>query len=250
MMKILTDKYFDTYKGDSNFDKKIALFKSNSKEISFDYLTQSSSVFSSNIEWNTLDLNSFMNHKMNKSVSKDVEEIDNLIAAYSFAQKEPLTERNFLNTHKLSSKTLLIKSRRGVYRNDKVWVFGKAGLVYLAIEPEYVEKEMAKLFSDIWELLMKEMSNEENFYYSSLIHLIFVHIHPFPDWNWRSARLLEKWFLAEKLWKDLWKLPSEEFYWNNRDSYYKNINLWVNYYEIDYTKSSKFLNMLKDCLEK
>lgn len=249
-MKILTDKYFNINKKISNFDEKIASFLTSSKELKFEYLTQSWSVFSSNIEGNTLDLNSFMNHKMNKNISKDVEEIENLISAYTFAQWEKLTEKNFLQTHKLSSKTLLIKSRRGIYRNDKVWVFGNGGLVYLAIEPEFVEKEMSKLFSDIWELLEKDLSSEEVFYYASLIHLVFVHIHPFPDWNGRTARLLEKWFLAEKLWEDFWKLPSEQNYWKNREQYYNNLNLWVNYYELDYSKSWKFLNMLKDCILK
>jgi len=101
-----------------------------------------------------------------------------------------------------------------------------------------------------WELLEKKLTSEEIFYYSSMIHLVLVHIHPFPDWNGRTARLLEKWFLAEKLWKDFWKLPSEQYYWEKRDLYYKNINLWVNYYEIDYSKSGEFLSMLKKCIQK
>jgi Fic family protein len=71
-----------------------------------------------------------------------------------------------------------------------------------------------------------------------------VHIHPFTDWNGRSARLLEKWFLTTKLWEDFWKLESEKYYKENRENYYKNINLWVNYYEIDYNKSENFLEML------
>ena len=122
----------------------------NSKELDFDFLTESSSVFSSNIEWNSLDLNSFMNLKLqNKKTSKDVLEIENLIKAYKFAQKNKLTEKNLLYTHKIASETLLIKSQRWVYRNEKVWVFWAEGLVYLAVEEEFVEKEMKKLFLDI-----------------------------------------------------------------------------------------------------
>lgn len=74
-----------------------------------------------------------------------MEEIENLISAYSFAQSNKLTQKNFLYIHKLSSKTLLIQSKRWKYRDDKVWVFWNWGLVYLAIEPEFVEKEMKKL---------------------------------------------------------------------------------------------------------
>jgi Fic family protein len=40
---------------------------------------------------------------------------------------------------------------------------------------------MKKLFLDIKILLEKKLSLEEIFYYASLIHLKFVHIHPFSD---------------------------------------------------------------------
>lgn len=53
-----------------------------------------------------------MNAKLQKTASKEVEEIENLISAYTFAQNNPLTQENFLQTHYLSSKTLLISSKR------------------------------------------------------------------------------------------------------------------------------------------
>lgn len=248
-MKILTQLYFDKYsKNLKNLNKKIHNFNDSSKELDFAYLTEVSSVFSSNIEWNSLDLNSFMNSKINKNKSKEVEEIENLVKAYKFAQENNLNESNFLKIHQILSKTLLIGSKRWVYRNDKVWVFGNKWLIYLAIEAEYVKEKMQELFDDIWELLNKKLSVEEIFYYSSLIHLKFVHIHPFADWNGRCARILEKWFLSEKLWKEYWKISSEEYYWKNRNEYYDNINLWVNYYELDYSKSNDFLMMLVESL--
>jgi Fic family protein len=52
------------------------------------------------------------------------------------------------------------------------------------------------------------LSAEEVFYFASFIHLRFVHIHPFRDGNGRAARLIEKWFIAEKLGKQFWKLPN------------------------------------------
>lgn len=249
-IKILTLKYFEEYKKKIwNLDKKIENFIEKSSDLDFKYLTESSSVFSSNIEWNSLDLNSFMNMKLNSTKSKDLEEIENLIKAYNFAQNNDLNENNFLNTHDFLSETLLIKSKRWQYRDDKVWVFGKEGLIYLAIEPEFVQEKMQELFEDIKVLLSLELSTLEVFYYASQIHLRFVYIHPFSDWNWRSARLLEKWFLAEKLWQDFWKIKSEEFYFRNRSDYYNNINLWVNYYEINYANSINFMLMLVGSLE-
>ena len=244
-LKILTLKHLEEFKNKVwDLDEKFEKFIEKSSDLDFKYLTESSSVFSSNIEWNSLDLNSFMNMKLNSTKSKDLEEIENLIKAYNFAQNNDLNEENFLNTYKILSETLVIKSKRWKYRDDKVWVFGKEGLIYLAIEPEFVKQKMQELFDDIKVLLSRELNIQEIFYYASQIHLRFVHIHPFSDWNWRSARLLEKWFLAEKLWQDLWKIKSEEFYFRNRQDYYNNINLWVNYYEINYDNSINFLLML------
>jgi Fic family protein len=250
-MKILTDKYLKKYQESlKKFKIKYISFLKNSKNLDFQYLTESSSVFSSNIEWNTLDINSFMNFRMNKNITKDVEEIENLIKSYNFAEKNKLNEKNLLEVHKISSKTLLIKLKRWKYRDDKVWVFWKEWLIYLAIEAEYVKQKMKELFNDIELLINKDLNLEQIFYYASQIHLKFVHIHPFSDWNGRCARLLEKWFLVEKLWKELWKIKSEEYYKENRNKYYENINLWVNYYELNYNNSLNFLLMLVTSLEK
>ena len=146
-MKILTKKYFETYKSELwDFSKNLEKFKNLSKELDFDYQTESSSVFSSNIEWNSLDINSFKNLEINKSITKDVKEIQNLIKAYRFAQVNILTEESFLKVHEISSATLLIKTKRWVYRDDKVWVFWKEWLIYMAIEPEYVGEKMRELF--------------------------------------------------------------------------------------------------------
>jgi len=244
-MKLLYKQYLKEYISKlPNLKEKLNNFKITSIDLDFDYLTKSSSVFSSNIEWNTMNLNSFMNFSLNKNKTKDIEEIENLINAYKFAQESKLNEKNFLKSHFILSKTLLIKSRRWVYRDDKVGVFGENWLIYLAIESSEVEKKMKDLFDDIEFLLRQNLSLEEIFYFASMIHLVFVHIHPFADWNGRSARLLEKWFLVEKLWSDLWKIQLEKYYKENIINYYENINLWVNYYELDYSKSINFLLML------
>ena len=146
-MRIIDKKYFEEYLkliGNEvpnlirNFD-----FSENYGE--FEYLTKVSAVYSSNIEGNSIDLNSFMNYELSKSkfkTGKEIEEIENLIKAYNFAQNNKLSETNFLICHKILSETLLIKSKRGKYRIEPVGVFGKSGMAYLAIEPELVNKEM------------------------------------------------------------------------------------------------------------
>lgn len=219
----------------------------------FEYLTKASAVFSSNIEGNSIDLNSYMNYELSKEnfkVGKEIEEIENLIKAYEFAQNNKLTESNLLYCHRVFAETLLIKSKRGKYRTEQVGVFGKSGIAYLAVEPQFVEKEMKLFFSGISNLLESKLSEEEVFYFASLIHLRFAHIHPFRDGNGRAARLLEKWFIAQMLGKDFWKIPSEEFYKNNQAKYYETISLGVNFYELNYDKCIKFLEILPNCLKK
>ncbi|MDP2395407.1 MAG: hypothetical protein Q8S84_00635 [bacterium] len=53
-----------------------------------------------------------MNNKNTKNKSKEIKEIENLIKAYKFAQNNKLNESNFLEIHKILSKTLLISSKR------------------------------------------------------------------------------------------------------------------------------------------
>jgi len=219
----------------------------------FEYLTKASAVYSSNIEGNSIDLNSFMNYELSKEKfkpGKEIEEIENLVKAYEFAQQNKLNETNLLTCHKILSETLLIKSKRGKYRIEQVGVFGKSGLSYLAVEPEFVKKEMKELFSDISILLKEPLTVPEVFYFASLLHLVFVHIHPFRDGNGRAARLLEKWFITEKLGKKYWKIPSEEYYKTHQEKYYKSLDLGANYYELNYDYCLNFLSMLPNCLKK
>ena len=253
-MRITDDKYFNQYNIliGNQIEKLIESFNFTEKGTDLGYQTQASAVYSSNIEGNSIDLNSYMNYKLSQEKSKpqkEIQEIENLILAYEFAQSNPLTEKNFLQCHKIFAKTLVIKSKQGKYRNEKVGVFGQSGLVYLAIEPELVKKVMSEFFEDLYVLLRKDLSKSEVFYYASLIHLKFAHIHPFRDGNGRAVRLLEKWFIAEKISKDFWKLSSEKYYRDHQANYYKNINLGVNYYELNYDNCIPFLLMLPKSLE-
>lgn len=253
-MRITERKYLDIYiKSIGNeIPKLIKEFDFSENHGGFEYLTKSSAIYSSNIEGNSIDLNSYMNYEMNKDkfkVGKEIEEIEDLIEAYGFAQRNKLNEKNLLNCHKIFSDTLLIRSKRGKYRIEQVGVFGKSGLAYMAVEPEFVEKEMKIFFQDLNELISSDLNEIEVFYFASLIHLRFAHIHPFRDGNGRAARLLEKWFITEKLGRDFWKISSEEYYKKNQARYYETINLGVNYYELNYDKCIEFLEMLPNCLK-
>ncbi|MCW5201589.1 Fic family protein [Desulfobulbus sp. US4] len=252
-MKITERKYLNAYSqtiGDQ-LEDLLTQFDFSEDNGKFDYLTKASAVYSSNIEGNSVDLNSYMNYELSREKSKpgkEIEEIENLIAAYGFAQQNTLKEANLLQCHKMFSETFLIKSKRGAYRIEPVGVFGKTGMAYLAVEPEFVEKEMKTFFNGIAELISTSLTTEEVFYFAALLHLRFAHIHPFRDGNGRAARLLEKWFIAEKIGQQFWKIPSEQYYKEHQPEYYATIHLGINFYELDYNKCLDFLVMLPKCL--
>lgn len=253
-MRITERKYLKEYSDriGNQIPGLINKFDFSETKNNFEFLTKASAVYSSNIEGNSIDLNSYMNYELSKEkfkTGKEIEEIEQLIQAYEFAQTNPLNEKNLLKSHEILSKTLLIKSKRGKYRIEPVGVFGKSGVAYLAVEPDFVGKYMKILFEELDTLLKEDLSQEEVFYFASLIHLRFVHIHPFRDGNGRAARLLEKWFVSQKLGKPFWKISSEEYYKNNQPKYYDTINLGVNFYELNYDRCLPFLEMLPNCLK-
>ena len=109
---------------------------------------------------------------------------------------------------------------------------------------------MQKLYSDIDHLLKADLSIQEVFYYAAFIHLVFVKIHPWNDGNGRTARLLEKWFLSQKLGEKAWFLQSEKMYYQHHQAYYKNIRLvGLEYSELDYNQALSFLLMLPKSVE-
>lgn len=207
-----------------------------------------SAVSSSQIEGSTLNLNSYYKAKQNKVNSKEVIEIEGLLAAYQYAKRYPLTQNGLLKCHEILSKNFksITKRQKGIYRKTQVGIRDIFSLIYLAAEPQFVEQEMNKLFTDIAILLQRKLTAKQVLFYAAYIHFLFVKIHPFADGNGRAARLLEKWFIAQKIGIAAWGIFSESYYYENRRVYYGNLNIGVNYNESleRLNKTTPFLLML------
>lgn len=213
----------------------------------FQFYKSVSSVYSSKIEGEDIDFDSFFKHKfMNVKFNADyTKKADDLYAAYDFIDCNKLNLKNVKKAHSILSANLLPKSQQGFIRTNPMFVINSNDQIeYVAASPECVNDELEKLFHDIEIIQNKELSSFEVFYYASLIHLVFVKIHPFQDGNGRIARLIEKWFLIEKLGDKANAVQLEKNYYKKLKEYYGNIKkLGLEYEELDYRKSLDFLLM-------
>lgn len=218
----------------------------------FSFYTSVASVFSSKIEGENIELDSFIKHKRDGILFHPdyTKKIDDLYNAYIFAQQNPLNENTVKIAHRLLSKHFVIDAWQGKYRMQNMYVATEDGKIeYVAAHPQYVTIEMEKLFSDIALLLEQSLTIEEVFYWASMLHLIFVKIHPWNDGNGRSGRLLEKWFLAEKLGEKAWFIQSEKMYYTHHNLYYKNIRrVGLEYEYLNFENALPFALMLPTTL--
>ncbi len=220
---------------------------------SFSFYTSVSAITSSKIEGEPMEVDSYIKHKMlNIEYQPNlVEKPNDLYQAYLFAQQTRLTKDNFLKAHTMLAAHLLPSSKQGVYRAGNMVVLEhKTGRVqYEAATYSEVNDLMRLIWDDIGHLINENLTVTEVFYFAAFIHLVFVNIHPFEDGNGRAGRLLEKWFIAEKLGIKAWYLQSELNYYTYVNDYYKHLNkLGMFYEQLDYSKALPFLLMLPKSL--
>lgn len=218
----------------------------------FSFYTSVSAVFSSKIEGEHIELDSYIKHKrFGIEYQPDyTRKIDDLYEAYLFAQNNTLNAENIQLAHSQITKHILKKPQQGKVRNGNMFVITKDGKIeYVAVTPDKVKSEMQRFYNDLDVLLKTDLSFEESLYYASMIHLVFVKIHPYDDGNGRTARLIEKWFLAQKLGKNAWFVQSERNYYDNHQTYYNNIRrLGIDYEELNYKEALPFLQMLPNAI--
>jgi len=254
-LKIIPLELLEQYK--KGFDKKVKLRfeKLHDSELSiktFSFYTSVSAVYSSKIEGENIELDSFIKHKRfgTKYLADYTQKIDDLYDAYLYAQHTKISSKALEQAHAKLTKHILQKSQQGKLRTGNMFVVTEDGRIeYVAATPDKVKLEMKKLYADIKTLLETELSFEEVLFFASMLHLVFVKIHPFEDGNGRTSRLFEKWFVAEKLGYKAWFIQSERNYYEQHQTYYNNIRLLgLDYEELNYSAALPFLQMLPNAI--
>lgn len=255
-LKIIRTDLMEAYKKsvDPSLKKKFdALHDSELSIDTFSFYTSVSAVFSSKIEGEPVELDSYIKHKrFGIEYQPDyTRKIDDLYEAYLFAQKNTLNAENIALAHSQITRHILKKHQQGKVRRDNMFVITNDGKIeYVAVVPEKVKSVMQQFYYDLELLLKTDLSFEESLFYASMIHLVFVKIHPFDDGNGRTARLIEKWFLAQKQGNNAWFMQSERFYYANHQTYYQHIRrLGLDYEDLNYQEALPFLKMLPNCLD-
>lgn len=219
----------------------------------FQFYKSVSSVYSSKIEGEDIEFDSFFKHKFLKVEFKPdyTRKADDLYAAYDYIDSHPISFKNVQKAHGILTSNILPESQQGMVRKNPMFVINSDDQIeYVAAAPDIIIQEIKLLFADIELLSKAELNSFEIFYYAALIHLVFVKIHPFQDGNGRTARLLEKWFLIEKIGKKAVAIQLEKNYYNHLKKYYYNIRkLGLEYEHLDYEKSLDFLLMTVSSIE-
>jgi Fic family protein len=254
-LQIIPHNLLKKYKRNNNLsvlaERFNKLHDSELSKDSFSFYTSVSAVFSSKIEGENIDLDSFVKHKWGTAYQPDyTRKIDDLYDAYLFAQQNRLDSQSVSYVHALLTKHILWEEAQGVFRKANMFVVSNDGKIeYVAALPQQVASEMEKFYTDIQTLLSAQLSVDEEFYFASLLHLVFIKIHPFADGNGRTARLLEKWYLSQKLGEKAWFIQSERFYYEQHPIYYANIRrIGIEYLDLNYAEALPFLQMLPDSL--
>ncbi len=235
------------------FLKKYLLLEESELSVDmFSFYTSVSAVFSSKIEGEPIELDSYVKHKRFgiEFLPDYTRKIDDLYDAYQFAKSNPCNKENIEQAHRIITANILPKQKQGKLRKGNMYVTTRDGRIeYVAASPFVVEAEMNKFYKDLARIASVNLSIPEVFFYAALLHLVFVKIHPFDDGNGRTSRLIEKWFLGEKLGEKAWLIQSEKNYYKHHQVYYKNIRLLgLEYDDLDYSKALPFLLMLPQSL--
>lgn len=117
------------------------------------------------------------------------------------------------NTHKERPITI------GLYRKGPIYVVD--GLGHVVYEGPLASKVMSMM--DTYIQWMNSAQEIHPLIQAALVHLYFVHVHPFDDGNGRSARALSNLFLMKQDYQFINFLSPSDYFDHHRGEYYRAI---------------------------
>jgi len=214
-----------------SIDKYLDKYKDNNNKLISEIIIKYHNYCNTNEYHNNLSIKNLCYYSSNFNKVYDEREgkhnivMQNLFEGYNFARNNVITSENLQICHKIISKGILVNNCSGVFRDLPLFIKTNDIFNSYLLPSRYVVFCFNDLINHITKLLNKNLSNTETFYYSSLIHYVFLTIHPFWDFNGKIARLLEKWFLSLKLGEIFWLFPTEKYYFINKILYYRKLNI-------------------------
>jgi len=110
-----------------------------------------SSVYSSRIEGEDIEFDSFFKHKfLNVQFKPDyTRKADDLYAAYDFIDENEINLKNVQKAYSIITSNILPDSQQGFLRTNAMFVINSDDKIeYVASEPTIVKREIEKLFED------------------------------------------------------------------------------------------------------
>jgi len=159
---------------------------------------------------------------------REILEVKNYLQALKLVDnihdaKKPFDIKKILDIHKSVISGLIDEKKVGVFRNGPVYIvnislYGGEELVYTPPKFDRVEPLINELLE--W---MNKKDDIHPIIKAGIFHYQFVSIHPFPDGNGRSTRLLTLLYLYQAGYVFKKSLVLEDFYNNDRKRYYENL---------------------------
>lgn len=176
-----------------------------------------SSLYSAKIEGNKLSMVDLSGSRKLKADLKERIEIDNILSAFSFLNKNQRSNIDIdyiLNLHSEVMKGL--RDDLGKIRTEPSAIFNQSGFpVYIPPPPSEIKTLLGKLI-----LYINEKSNENILIKASASHISFEKIHPFLDGNGRVGRLLFQAIIAKRGYGFNKLLSIEELLNERKEEYY------------------------------
>ncbi|MCK5510892.1 Fic family protein [Candidatus Parcubacteria bacterium] len=169
---------------------------------------------------------------------RDISEVKNYRDALYYIskfieKKQKITVKTILEIHRLTTKNVLDKEKCGKFRQNQVYVVSRHGNKIIKVSyTGPIVKQVPILVKNLINWL--EKAKKENIcpvIISAIAHAEIAAIHPFADGNGRTARLLATLILYKSGYDFRRLFALEDYYNQDRPSYYKAIHLGKNYQE-------------------